>query len=141
MDGQEIAIRRKSKSTFERTPKIKPLTHANASVKRYGGVPEDYLHIHDWFDATKSAYADTKHRAVLHHTYGIFIAEQVFGHSFINSAGKTVHVRNVAEDHVMEDCGFIPTLENWLGEMPVKPWMRGHGMKKRLEVMGVEYGD
>ena len=88
---------------------MKPYSHAVNSVKRYGGKVEDYLPIHDWFDSTKSAFADTRHRAILHNTFGIYIAEQVFGHTLTNSEGKTVHVRNVAEDHVIEDCGFRKT--------------------------------
>ncbi len=118
---------------------MKPYSHAVNSVKRYGGKVEDYLPIHDWFDSTKSAFADTRHRAILHNTFGIYIAEQVFGHTLTNSDGKTVHVRNVAEDHVIEDCGFIPTLEKWLGGIPVEEWMRGKGMKKRIEAMEMQY--
>lgn len=118
---------------------MKPYIHAANSVKRYGGKIDDYIAIHDWFDSTKSAYADTRHRAILHNSFGIYLAEQLFGHIILNSDGKTVHVRNVAEDHVVEDCGFIPTLENWLDEMPVKDWMRGHGMKNRLDKIGMDY--
>lgn len=118
---------------------MKPFVHAKASVKRYGGIIEDYLPIHDWFDSTKSAYADTKHRAILHNTFGIYLCEQVFGHTITNSDGKIVHVRNVAEDHVAEDCGFIPTIENWLKNLPNEDWMRGKGMKKRLKELGIDY--
>ena len=118
---------------------MKPFVHATNSVKRYGGIVEDYLPIHDWFDATKSAYADTKHRAILHNTFGIYIAEQVFGHTITNSDGKLVHVRNIGEDHVIEDCGFIPTIEHWLKELPLEDWMCGRGMKKRIEDMELQY--
>jgi hypothetical protein len=42
------------------------------------------------------------------------------------SAGrKIVSVRDVAEDHIREDLGFLPTLERWVREMPIKPWMAG----------------
>ena len=30
-----------------------PLFHNNSSAKRFGGKPEDYIAIHDWFDETK----------------------------------------------------------------------------------------
>ena len=110
---------------------MKPEIHSRNSVKRYGGKIEDYLKIHDWFDSTKSAWADTRHRAVLHSTFGIYICEQVFGTSFVNSDGKTVQVRDVAEDHVAEDFGGkIPTIQEWLHDLPVEPWMRGLGQKK-----------
>lgn len=113
--------------------------HAKNSVKRYGGSIEDYLPIHDWFDSTKAAWADTRHRAILHNTFGIYLCEQLFGTTFVNTDGKTVIVRNVAEDHVYEDCGEIPTIEKWLKDVPVEPWMRGHGMKDRLDKVEMAY--
>lgn len=109
---------------------MKPYVHAVNSVKRYGGQVEDYLPIHDWFDRTKSAWADIRHRAVLHSTYGIYICEEVFGTTLTNSDGKIVNVRDVAEDHVAEDFGgHIPTIEQWLKDLPVKSWMTGKGQK------------
>lgn len=118
---------------------MKPYSHAKNSVKRYGGSIEDYLPVHDWFDSSKATYADTRHRAVLHHSFGIYLAEQLFGHIIVNSDGKEVHVRNVAEDHVIEDCGFIPTVEDWMGKIQSEDWMRGNGMKKRIEEMEMTY--
>lgn len=97
--------------------------HAKSSVRRFGGVVEDYQPIHDWFDATKAAYADQRHRAILHNTFGIFLCEQRFGHAITNAAGQQIPVRLIAEQHVVEDCGFIPTLENWLDQLPRKEWM------------------
>lgn len=97
--------------------------HAKSSVRRFGGKTEDYQPIHDWFDSTKSAYADQRHRAILHNTFGIFLCEQLFGKFIVTSDGKEVPVRLIAEQHVIEDCGFIPTLENWLDELPRKDWM------------------
>jgi hypothetical protein len=101
-----------------------PSDHAKTSAKIWGGAPEDYLFIHDWLDATKIAFCDFRHRAIRHHSLGIFEAEEKFGHSFVNSAGKTVHVRYVCEQHIKEDCGGrIPTVEDWLSCMKVEPWM------------------
>lgn len=122
---------------------MKPLVHARNSVKRYGGKEEDYLDIHNWFDSTKSSTANFYHRAILHNTFGIFLAEQLFGVSLVNSDGKKISVRSIAEDHVMEDCaGKIPTIDDWLGELePSKGWMIGRGMKAHLEAKGMEYYD
>ena len=109
---------------------MKPFVHAKNSVKRYGGVPEDYIAIHSWFDQTKAAWADVRHRAVLHSTFGIYICEQVFGVTIVNSDGKYVSVRDIAEDHVTEDFGGkIPTIEEWLKDLPLEPWMAGKGQK------------
>lgn len=106
---------------------MKPYVHAVNSVRRYGGVPEDYIHIHDFFDSTKAAWADIRHRAVLHSTFGIFLVEKVFGTTMINSEGKVVNIRDIGEDHVVEDCGQIPTIEKWLSKIPVEDWMLSKG--------------
>jgi hypothetical protein len=92
-----------------------PYEHAKSSVKKWGGKPEDYLHIHNWFDETKAWVGHSKHRMFRHHSEGIFDCEKVFGHSFINSDGKTVYTRYVGEQHVKEDCfRYIPTAKEWV---------------------------
>lgn len=106
---------------------MKPYVHALNSVRRYGGRVEDYIAIHDFFDSTKSAWADVRHRAVLHSTFGIYLVERVFGTTITNSDGKQISVRDIGEDHVVEDCGHIPTIEKWLKELPVEDWMLSRG--------------
>ena len=69
---------------------MKPYIHARNSVKRYGGTVEDYQKIHDFFDSTKAAFADVRHRAILHNSFGIFLVESVFGTTITNSDGKVV---------------------------------------------------
>lgn len=96
-----------------------PLTHARNSVRRFGGKVEDYLDIHAWFDQTKLHVADLRHRIVLHNSMGIGICEQVFGMVRTNSDGKQYAVRQVAEQHVIEDIGWIPSLHECLKETPV----------------------
>lgn len=103
----------------------KPYIHAMSSARRFGGEPEDYLPIHSLMDDSKSALADVRHRAVFHSAYGIFLVEKIFGPTRVNSAGKTYSVRDIAEQHVMEDLGFIPTLEQWMSGAPIEPWMMG----------------
>lgn len=102
--------------------------HSVTSAKIFGGKPEDYLKIHDWLDATKEMYADFRHRALRHHSHGIFEAERVFGHTITNSDGKQVPVRYVCEQHIKEDCGGrIPTVADWLSQIKPAIWMsRGY---------------
>ena len=104
-----------------------PYNHAISSAKKFGGKPEDYQAIHDWFDATKEHYANWRHRALRHHSLGIYEAEQKFGTTITNSTGKKVPVRLIGEQHVMEDLGFIPTVADWLralcDQSQQKPWM------------------
>lgn len=105
---------------------MKPYIHATISVRRFGGKPEDYQEIHDFFDWSKIAYAHMKHRAILHNSFGIFLCEKIFGTTITNSDGKEVSVRDVAEQHVIDDLGRIPTVQDWLEGLPMdKPWMRG----------------
>ena len=100
-----------------------PHYHAVSSAKLFGGTAEDYVPIHNWFDATKESFADFRHRALRHHAEGIFEAERVFGITITNSTGKQVPVRYVAEQHVMEDCGRIPTVADWLSRIQPEAWM------------------
>jgi hypothetical protein len=106
-----------------------PYHHALSSVKKYGGSAQDYLAIHEFFDESKSHFADFRHRALRHHSEGIFMAERLFGSTITNSDGRVVPVRFIAEQHVIEDCGFIPTLADWLKTIQAEPWMRRVGKK------------
>ena len=42
-----------------------------------------------------------------------------------NSDGKKIHVRDIAEQHILEDfrMKFIPTLSDFLSNMKLLPWM------------------
>lgn len=104
---------------------MKPLVHAKNSARKWGGLPQDYQALHDWFDQTKAALPDMRHRAVLHSSFGIFLLEKQFGTFITNSDGRQVSVRDIGEDHVIEDLGFIPTLERWLQHLPTEAWMFG----------------
>jgi hypothetical protein len=98
--------------------------HAQSSARTFGGKPEDYLAIHQWFDATKQSFADYRHRALRHHAEGIFEAERIFGVTIINSDGKHVGVRYIGEQHVMEDCGGrVPNVADWLSRIQPEVWM------------------
>ena len=101
------------------------MQHAKSSVKKFGGEINDYIKIHDWFDATKGWVCHSKHRLFRHHSEGIFEVEQVFGSSFINSDGKRVYTRYVGEQHVREDCnGYVPTAKEWIDGLTNPPiWM------------------
>ena len=104
---------------------MKPNTHAQSSAKHFGGIPEDYMEIHDFLDHTKMMFPDNRHRALLHSSWGIYICERVFGTIIKNSSGKIINVRSIAEQHIFEDFGgkFIPTPQDYLEEMEHKDWM------------------
>lgn len=113
-----------------------PLHHSISSVKKFGGHIDDYLKLHSWFDETKAHFPDMRHRALRHHSEGIFQCEQKFGVYIVNSDGKQVPVRAIAEQHVLEDIGFIPTIADYLKEMNQAGWMYkpGEGRKVLKEI-------
>lgn len=104
---------------------MKPHIHAKNSAKKYGGSPEDYQAIHDTIDSSKAAHASVKHRLVFHSAFGIYLVERIHGTLITNGDGAKVSVRDIAEDHVMEDLGTIPSLDDWLGGLSIEQWMGG----------------
>jgi len=97
--------------------------HALSSVRPWGGTADDFLPIHTWFDESKLISADFRHRALRHHAEGIFLAERLFGVVLTISTGRVVPVRLIAEQHMREDFGFIPSFVDWLKEIRPQPWM------------------
>lgn len=119
-----------------------PLHHSISSQKKWGGHIDDYLPIHNWFDETKMHYPDMRHRALRHHSEGIFWCEEKFGTYITNSEGRMVPVRVLGEQHCMEDLGWIPTIKDYLDNMEVQGWMfkPGDG-RKMLKDMSKDKSD
>ena len=97
--------------------------HAVSSAKRFGGKPEDFQPVHDWLDASKMILADFRHRALRHHAEGCFAAEALFGTTITTSDGRAVPVRLIAEQHILEDLGRIPSFADWVRCIRPEPWM------------------
>lgn len=100
-----------------------PFYHALSSAKKFGGKSEDYQKIHDFFDESKSHFSDFRHRALRHHSEGIFLCEKLFGTTITNSDGRNIPVRLIGEQHVQEDLGWIPSLADWLRCIQPEDWM------------------
>ena len=108
---------------------MKPFLHALISVKKFGGVPADYIDIHNFIDSAKQNVPDERHRLILHNSFGVYICEQVFGEIITHkdgfkrmpyitlTGGKQISVRNIAEQHIIDDLGCIPTLEQCLDKV------------------------
>lgn len=109
---------------------MKPYQHCKNSARKYGGTPEDYVPVHNFFDETKAHVPDVRHRTILHNSYGIWLAERIFGVTVTNSEGNKVSVRDLGEDHVIEDLGFIPTLQDVLKDLPINDIV-GARLRKR----------
>jgi hypothetical protein len=117
----------------------KPQIHAQSSVKKFGGKVEDYLPIHNRMDSSKGAIADNRHRALTHNSWFLSTILEFlrFPNScepdaegrtatIINSDGKHVSVRDIGEQHILEDfkMKFIPAASDYLSEMEFKAWMQ-----------------
>lgn len=104
----------------------KPWIHAESSARRFGGNPEDYIAVHNLMDSSKATIADSRHRALTHNAWFVgTVLELVFGVTLTNSAGRKVSVRDIGEQHILEDYGgrFIPSAQDFLQEIEFKPWM------------------
>lgn len=104
----------------------KPFIHSRSSARKFGGKPDDYIEIHSFLDSSKSAIADNRHRMLTHNSWFISnVIERVFGYTFINSDGREVSTRDVAEQHVLEDFNmrFIPSAQDFLQNIEFEPWM------------------
>ena len=110
-----------------------PWHHAERSARLFGGSAEDYIEIHNWFDESKAFMPDFRHRALRHHSEGIFLCEKVFGVTVRNSAGKEIPVRLVGEQHVKDDLGWIPTAQDWLQHIKPERWMHKTAFRPQLE--------
>ncbi len=104
--------------------------HAQTSARKWGGTPDDYIAIHEFIDGTKQTFGDVRHRALLHNTYGVWLCQQVFGVVIQvprrNGEGSyPVVVREIAEQHIEEDLGRIPSPGDWLNHMNIAAWMGG----------------
>lgn len=109
-----------------------PYHHSISSAKKFGGQWTDYIQIHSFFDETKAHFPDMRHRALRHHSEGIFWAEEKFGKVIKNSDYKLVPVRIIAEQHILEDIGFIPTIADYLKEMNQAGWMYKPGEGRKV---------
>jgi hypothetical protein len=94
--------------------KMHPYHHALSSARRYGGAAEDYLPLHNWFDATKANMSFFTHRALRHHYEGVREAVHVFGGHVTSTEGTSVAVETISLQHFMEDMSIIPSAADWL---------------------------
>ena len=88
--------------------------HCRLSARKFGGEASDYFQVHKFLDSSKLFYYHFKHRALLHHTYGVELACTKFKDYLTNSQGKVILVRDIAIAHLKEDHnGQVPTLSDW----------------------------
>jgi len=104
-----------------------PHIHAQSSAKKYGGKMEDYIHLHAKMDCSKGYFPDNRHRALTHTMFWIQeVMIPIYGHTLTNSDGTLVSVKDICEQHILEDYRhkFIPTPQDFIQEMEFKSWMQ-----------------
>lgn len=103
--------------------------HAQSAAKKWGGDPADYLAIEEFIDSSKQVFGDVRHRGMYHHTMGVYLCALIFGPTIAvtKKSGETreVPVRLIAERHILEDLGWLPSPADWLDGAPIKKWMSG----------------
>lgn len=117
--------------------------HAQSSARKWGGVPENYLPVHDFIDSSKRIIGDVRHRSLYHHTEGAFLCERIFGTTLtIWKQNKSIEVptRLVAERHIIEDLGWLPSPADYIKGMPVEKWMSG-SIRKEVPLSRILGGD
>lgn len=98
--------------------------HAQSSARKWGGTAEDYLPIHEFIDSSKQIIGDVRHRSLYHHTAGVYLCARIFGDT-ITVGRKKIPVRLIAERHIIEDLGWLPSPKDYLDGMPIATWMGG----------------
>jgi hypothetical protein len=59
------------------------------------------------------------------------MAETIFGVTITNSVGRIVPVRLIAEQHIVEDLGRVPSFADWVRCIKPEPWM---GRTSRIDI-------
>ena len=89
--------------------------HSRLSVRKFGGIEQDYFEIHKFIDSSKLFFFHAKHRLLLHNLYGIHLAIKKFGDYIETNDGKIILVRDIVAEHLKEDMnGRVPSLNEWL---------------------------
>ena len=124
--------------------------HAQSAARKWGGTPEDYIDIEEFIDSSKIVIGDVRHRSMYHHTTGVWLCQRIFGrtitipkidHSTGDETGLVqIPVRLIAERHVLEDLGWLPSPKDYIDGMPIKPWMSG-AQRKALPLSHLLKGD
>lgn len=112
--------------------------HANSASKKWGGTPHDYLAVEEFIDSSKQVLGDVRHRAVYHHTLGVLLCQRIFGPTIL--VGRIqVPVKQVAERHIIEDLGWLPTPADYLKDLEVQQWFSGSRRKSMpLSTLGIK---
>jgi hypothetical protein len=106
---------------------------AKYNVAIWGGEIADYLPLHQFLDWPMEYLPDSRSVRVLHNTWGVILAERVFGPEFCG-----IETKFLAETHILYELGELPTLETMLHGIKLeKKWMckGARALSQELEVV------
>jgi uncharacterized protein DUF6915 len=115
---------------------------AEGLAARWGGVPDDYLALIDFFGRPCEFAPDNPDAAAMitHNSFGIFLAEELLGTVIditeTNNSPLFPHVistRSAAEDLVYARIGSIPPAGNLAARTRLKLWMCGTEVSAALK--------
>lgn len=129
---------RRAPSVYPERSYVNSWFHAQSAAKKWGGTPDDYIEIEEFIDSSKRVIGDARHRSVYHHTLGVWLVQELFGRTIAvqkkNETGVVeVPTRLVAERHILEDLGWLPSPKDYIDGMPLAPWMTG-SQKRELPI-------
>jgi hypothetical protein len=112
--------------------------HAQSAAHKWGGNPEQFIELEEFIDSSKKIIGDVRHRSLYHHTEGVWLCQRIFGRTLL--IGHThVPVRLIAERHILEDLGWLPSPADYIAGMPIAPWMGGKQERTaELSVLNLE---
>lgn len=117
--------------------------HAQSAARKWGGRPEDYIDVEEFIDSSKRIIGDVRHRSLYHHTEGVWLCQRIFGRVItIQREHGTVDipVRLIAERHILEDLGWLPSPADYINGMPIHTWMSG-SQRKQLPLSHILGGE
>lgn len=98
--------------------------HCVHSVSLWGGMWQDYHHIHYELNRVQHVLDDARSQRILHNTWGITLLEYALGETFTRpSDGLRMSTRRVLEEHVLRDMHTIPTLLSCVAGVKLQRWM------------------
>jgi hypothetical protein len=114
---------------------------AEGLAARWGGVPDDYLALIDFFDKPSEFAPENPAAAMItHNSFGIFLAEELLGTTItLTETGDSrrfpqiISTRSAAEDLVYARIGSIPPAGNLAAHTRLKLWMCGTEVRAALK--------
>jgi hypothetical protein len=98
---------------------MRPFHHARASANRSNRDWREDLAIHEFIDSTKAAWADLRHRMILH---SVDLGGELAARAF----PERTDAREIVKNHVLEDTGQAKTLSDWLNQCSLERLPRLH---------------